>query len=63
MTERGKLTEFPLKVACPECRAAAGSRCAVKKYSLGSNKEQVNWFHNSRIDKAVLNGFNQINHV
>lgn len=54
-------SNFPLKVICPECRVAIGARCTESKFSLGSAKQSVDWFHFARIDNATLNGLNQIN--
>ena len=54
-------SNFPLKVICPECRAAIGAKCTESKFSLGGTKTPVDWFHFARTDNATLNGLNQIN--
>jgi hypothetical protein len=50
-------TNFPLKVVCPECRAAIYAKCQEKHFSLGGSTRNVDWFHFARIEKAKAEGF------
>jgi hypothetical protein len=56
-------SNYPLKVPCPDCNAAIGAKCTEAKFALGSTRTNVDWFHFSRIDRAILNGMNQFNRV
>ena len=48
------VTDFPLKVVCPDCHAAITAKCTQRKLD---GFEFVNWFHFSRIQKARDLGF------
>lgn len=53
-------TNFPLKVACPECQSAIGNRCKYNSKPLDMNgftathneTIYVDWFHFSRVGLA-----------